>query len=83
MLDEATAKQFAKWGKTPPTTEPHGTPEEIAKNMTPLQPKNWRVEGNKLIAQTEMGELVQFIPTDMIMTGLDDECRPILKKVIL
>lgn len=70
-----------KLGAAPPVAIPHMTEEEIAQNMKPLKPNTWRLEGNKLIGETEMGPLVQFIPTDYILTGTDDKGLPILKKI--
>ena len=66
---------------TPPTRNPHGTEEDIAAKVKPLTPTNWRLEGNKLIADTEMGPLVNFIPTDLILTGVDEKGLPILKRI--
>ena len=72
-----------KLNVAPPTVITHTTEEDIAKNMKQLKPNQWRLEGNKLIGETEMGTLVQFIPTDYILTGTDDKGLPILKRVVL
>jgi len=68
---------------TPPTTTPHGTDNEIRKNLTPLKATNWRMEGNQLIADTDYGRLVQRISTDVICKGTDKYGLPILEPVVL
>lgn len=72
-----------KLGVTPPTATPHLTEAEIAQNMQKLQPNSWTLEGNTLIGDTEMGRLVQTIPSDMICTGTDERGLPILRKIVL
>lgn len=80
-LTDKEAKEFDRWGKTPPTSVRHGTEEELEKTRVELTPKNYRLEGNKLISETEHGTLVQFIPTNRIMTGVDDRGMPVFKKI--
>lgn len=80
-IDDKTLREFSEWGKEAPTSEGHGTDRDISEQMEPLKPRNWRIEGNQLIADTEMGELVQFISTDYICKGTDDDGKPILTKV--
>lgn len=82
-MNDNQKEMYERWGKTPPTSEPHGTPEEIAKNMVKLKPTSWRQEGNKLIGETPMGPLVQFIPTDMLLMGTDEKGLPILQKMVV
>jgi len=72
--------QYRKWGLEPPETIPHGTEGEIKEKLTRLKPNSWRLEGNKLIGETEMGPLVNFIPTDYILTGTKNGL-PIFKKI--
>lgn len=83
MLNDNEKEMYERWGKNPPTHDPHGTAEDIKENMKPLRPTKWRQEGNKLIGDTEMGRVVQFVPTDMILQGTDEKGLPILKKVVL
>lgn len=80
-LDDATRKQFEKWNQPPPKVFHHGTEDEIKTNMTALKPDSWVLEGNKLTTQTEVGPLVQFIPTSHIMTGTDKKGMPVFKKI--
>ncbi len=84
-MDEAERIQafYRKHGKAPPKHWEHGTEQEIRENMVRLRPGSWRLEGNQLIGQTELGTLVQTVPTDVILTGTDDDGRPIFKKVVL
>lgn len=70
-------------GVTPPSATAHITDEEITKNMRQLLPNSWHLEGNQLIGQTEMGRLVQSIPTNYICEGTDDKGLPILTKIKL
>lgn len=72
-----------KLGAAPPVAIPHMTEEEIAKNMKQLKPNQWKLEGNKLVGETEMGKLVQFVPTDYILTGTDENGLPTFRKVIV
>lgn len=74
---------FRKLDLDPPEATPHGTPEDITENMKQLMPNSWHLEGNKLIGKTEMGNLVQTIPTDYILTGTDSNNLPIFSKVII
>lgn len=82
MLNDNEKEMYERWGKTPPSHEPHGTPEEIAKNMIELKPTEWKQQGNKLIGETPMGKLVQYIPTNLILKGTDPQGLPILEKVV-
>jgi hypothetical protein len=49
--------------------------------MRELLPHTWKLEGNKLTGMTEMGPLVQMIPTDYVLKGMDDSGKPIFAKV--
>lgn len=82
-MDDKTAKQFERWGKNPPSHTPHGLPDDIRASLQRLQPRNWRLEGNKLIGMTDMGPLVQYIPTNVICLGSDEKGLPILEKIKL
>lgn len=72
---------FTKRNLPPPTTVSHGLEDDISKKLVELKPNSWRLEGNKLIGDTEMGPLVQFIPTNYICKGTDDSGLPILEKI--
>lgn len=72
-----------KLGGTPPQSFTHITEEEIKENMKQLKPNSWKLEGNKLIGETEYGPLVQFIPTDRVLTGTDDNGLPIFKQIVI
>lgn len=74
---------YKKHGKEPPKHFEHGTEEDIANNMKRLRPEAWKLEGNQLVGETEFGTLRQTVPTDMILTGTDEDGRPIFKKVVL
>lgn len=64
-----------------PTREPHGRDEDIRANMRPANPRNWRLEGNILKADTDFGPYAHPIPTDYVMDGTDERGLPILRKL--
>lgn len=70
-------------GVEPPKHQEHGTDADIRNNMQRATPIRWFQRGNELVAETELGELVNMIPTDMMLTGVDDKNMPILKKIDL
>jgi hypothetical protein len=70
---------YSKHNIAPPEAIAHGTEDEL--EFVQLKPNSWRLEGNKLIGDTEMGELVNLIPPNYILTGTDDEGTPIFKKL--
>jgi len=72
---------FNKYKLTPPETVSHGTEDDISKKVTKLECRNWRLEGNRLIADTDMGPLVNIIPSNFIMTGVDNENMPVLEEI--
>ena len=74
---------FRKYNLTPPEAITHGTEEDIKIRLTELLPNSWRLEGNKLIGETAMGPLVNFIPTDYILTGTNDKGLPVFQKIEL
>lgn len=73
--------EFERWNQPQPTHHPHGTEEDIRANLKKLNLRSWRLEGNRLIAQTDMGQLVQYIPVDYILTGEDAKGMPIFEKI--
>jgi len=81
--EEREAEEFSKWGKTPPKVAPHGTDTEIRERLATVMPSTWRLEGNQLIGESELGRFVQTIPTDYILTGSDEKGLPVFKKVVL
>lgn len=74
---------YRKYKLDPPESISHGTEEAIRDKMEKLQPTTWRQEGNKLIGKTPQGELVNFIPTNYLLQGTDDDGLPILKEIDL
>lgn len=82
-IDPKTTKDFERWGKTPPSSQSHGTEDEIRANLTKLQPKNWVLEGNQLKGVTDWGPLVQTIPSNYICVGTDEDGLPKLQKIKL
>lgn len=75
---------FKEWNVPLPSRDPHGTdsPENpMGTHLQKAQFTNWRLKGNKLIADTQFGEYAHLIPSDRIMTGLDEQGLPILTKI--
>lgn len=72
---------FKEWGEPLPSREMHGTDNDVRANLKSVNPRNWRQEGNRLIADTEVGELSQTIPTNQILIGTDAKGLPIFKQV--
>lgn len=80
-------KDFERWHKTPPSLKSHGledSPEHpLSEQLLEAHPRNWKLQGNELLCDTDFGPLRQRIPTDYIMKGLDKAGLPNLVKVIL
>lgn len=74
---------FIKQQLKPPDAVTHGTDEEIREKLKTLKTWNWKLQGNQLTCQTEMGQLTQTVPTDVILVGEDEKGLPILKKIVV
>lgn len=72
---------FKNWGEPLPSRQSHGSDDDIRSSLKSVNPTNWRLEGNRLIADTEMGELSQTIPTSHILIGTDDKGLPVFREV--
>jgi hypothetical protein len=82
MQDDKTRAWFERHGLTPPEHIAHGvTPDDIRDKLQPLKARSWRLEGNRLIAETDMGDVVNYIPTNYIMTGVDKDNLPVFRKI--
>lgn len=83
MHDQKTLDWFNRHGVLPPAHTSHGvTLDDITEKLQPLKARSWRLEGNRLIAKTDMGDVVNYIPPNYIMTGIDkDNNLPILKRL--
>ncbi len=57
--------------------------DDISSKAQSVNPRNWRQEGNRLIADTDFGPLVNHLPTDVIMSGLDSKGLPTFKKIAI
>jgi len=81
---EAYLSWFDKHGHARPEHAEHGSADDISKNLKSVNARNWRMRGaGLLVADTDMGELVQMIPTDYVCHGTDDEGHPVLAKVVM
>jgi hypothetical protein len=73
---------FHKQGVAPPERIQHDlTPDDIQERVQSINPKNYRAEGDRLIADTDVGTLVQYIPTTHIFTGTDENGLPTFRKL--
>lgn len=87
MYDEDTLKWFDRHGKARPTHVPHGVTDTaqypLSEQLPRLKCRNWRLEGNMLTCDTDMGPLVQAIDPGYICLGTDDSGLPVLKKIVV
>jgi len=88
MANKLYTDNYIAWFNRMNVPEPvhleHGIDtKDISKNLKRLNTTNWKLEGNTLTAETEMGKLVQKIPTDYVLIGEDSEGLPILKKIVV
>lgn len=71
-------------GVEPPKVYEHGvTIEDIRANMKQAVCTNWRLVGNILHCDTDLGPLAQTIPPDYVLRGVDENNLPILTKLNL
>lgn len=83
-LPKISQEEFYKViGKPGPSKETHGTEEAVLENLKPVKLTNWRLEGNMLKADSNLGPYAYRIPSDYYMSGVDSEGLPILKKIVL
>lgn len=81
------SEAFLNWLEKNANVQPyfaaHGTDEDIQAKMTKLLPKKWTMQGNRLIGETEMGEVTLNTPTDMILISSEPDSKglPQLKKI--
>ena len=69
-------------GVEPPTRTIHElSGNDLSQKVKPLSMTNWRQEGNRLIADTEMGQVVNIIPTNCLFAGVDESGKPKLTKI--
>lgn len=81
MQDEKTLQWFNRHGLTPPSHTSHGINlEDLSEKLRPLKARSWRLEGNRLIAKTDVGEIVNYIDPGVIMTGVDNNL-PVFKRI--
>jgi hypothetical protein len=78
---------YVKHKVAPPEAISHGVEDTLKNPLSEQIPKNrvskWHLSGNKLIAQTELGEVVNIIPPEYVMRGVDKNNLPILEKIVL
>jgi chromosome segregation and condensation protein ScpB len=75
-------KYFQKLGITPPTSEAHGTTDDISEQLGKKMKHDWRQRGSVLFCIAcpyEHATEPRF--TDYLLQGTDDNGAPILKKL--
>jgi hypothetical protein len=83
MQDDKTVKWFERQGLTPPSSTPHGVNlDDLSDKLRPLKPRSWKLEGNRLVAKTDLGDVVNYIDPGVIMTGVDENNLPQFKRII-
>lgn len=82
MQDQKTSSWFERHGLTPPTHVSHdATPDNLREKLRLLKVHSWRLEGNRLIAKTDMGEVVNYIDPGLVMTGVDGNNLPVFRRI--
>jgi hypothetical protein len=82
MQDDKSQSWFNRHGVAPPSSIPHGVSlDDVASKLRPLKAKAWKLEGNRLIADTHMGQVINYIDPGVIMTGVDSDNLPIFKRI--
>lgn len=75
MLSKKQAEEFEAWGIDPPEFIPHEN------QIRRLNLTNWRMKGNQLIADSDYGQWVQNLPTDVLLKGTDEKGFPIFERI--
>lgn len=81
IYEPADADFLRKLEIEPAKFNVHGTDDDIREHLKPLKTRNWRLEGNQLSCDTDMGPLTQTIPMGYICKGTDTNGQPILQKI--
>jgi len=82
MFDAKTIAWFEKNNLEPPKHFSHElTPDDIGKKVKSVNPRNWRQEGNRLIADTDYGPLINYLPTNKLLAGTDKDGLPIFRSL--
>jgi hypothetical protein len=83
FVKEDGSLDYEALGVQGPTRDVHGTDADVRANLVRATPTKWYQRGNELVAETDLGELVNLLPTDVMLTGIDSNNLPILTKMIL
>lgn len=82
IVDQKTLEFYERHGKTPPERIPHDVNlEDLADKLQKVKINSWRMEGNMLIADTDIGEVANPIPTNYLLIGTDKNNLPKFKKL--
>ena len=84
MWNEDDLKFYDRVGIERPKHDKHGEDSwehPISEKLEKFNCKNWRQVGNKLICDTQYGPLTQFMPTNILLTGIDKKGNPLFKKL--
>lgn len=84
MWNDKELQFYDKHNKQRPSHAQHGvSPDNLSEHMRQLKPNKWKLHGNVLTGETDMGTLSQTIPTDYILTHTDEDGLPVFKKIVL
>lgn len=85
LPDEKELKFYERHKVAPPSHESHNIADTfenpLSEQLLKGNCRNWRLEGNTLLCDTDFGPLSQVIPSDYICIGEKDGL-PLLKKVV-
>lgn len=82
QYEHPDGKQLTKWGVTPPTSDIHGTEEDIQRHLQNSVKHEWRQEGSRLFCITcPLQHATEPRFTDYLLQGTDESGKPILKKI--
>lgn len=75
--------QFIRWGVKPPEHNPHLTEEERDEEFNKILRNHhvWRQKGNMIYCIACPFEHGNSVPSNILLTGTDEEGKPILLKL--
>lgn len=85
LPDDKSLAWYERHGQTPPAHHEHKVVDSyenpLSGQLLEAHPRNWRLEGNVLICDTDFGPLRQGIPVDYICLGDGPDGLPLLRKI--
>jgi len=78
IIKDDGSLDYEALGVEPPKHSETEFDRSMLQRATPIR---WFQRGNELVAETELGELVNYSPTNMQLTGTDENNNPILTPI--